>query len=393
VANRAAIAIVGGGVIGCAVAWELGKDHDDVFLFEKNPAVTRGENQSSRNSGVIHSGLYYDQETRPEKATLCVTGNRLLYEFCHRYRVPALQTGKLMVATGAEEASILDLYLDRAAHNGVPGVELISRRRIKALEPNVEGEVALLIPSAGIVDPPSLVYRLHALASGQGVHFVTGTEVLGLESHNRSIRLAIRYPDGEPDHLTARVVVNAGGLSAPRLAQWLDPRSPCEPDPIMGESYKFYSHKRPDLAVRGMNIYPTPETVVTPHGSHFTVGVHLTPTFGSLSMPPVLGTTVTVGPKLRPVMENGNSVSETPASEFAQKVRPFFPGLRAEDLIWHQSGQQARLKRHPDFVIRSDSRYPRLINLLGIDSPGLTSCLAVARRVGDMVNALGIGDQ
>jgi len=114
------IAIIGGGVVGCAVARELSARHKGVFLFEKNPGITKGENQSSRNSGVIHSGIYYDRETRPQKAALCVEGNRLLYEFCGTHRVPALRTGKLIVATTPEEDEILDVYLARAGENGVP---------------------------------------------------------------------------------------------------------------------------------------------------------------------------------------------------------------------------------------------------------------------------------
>ena len=102
-ANKISIAIVGGGVVGCAVAWELSRRFDGIFLFEKNLGITRGENQSSRNSGVIHSGIYYDRETRPLKASLCVMGNRLLYDFCDRYKVPALNTGKLLIANSRDE--------------------------------------------------------------------------------------------------------------------------------------------------------------------------------------------------------------------------------------------------------------------------------------------------
>ena len=109
--NDIPIAIIGGGVIGCAVAWELSKVHQGIFLFEKNPGITAGENQSSRNSGVIHSGIYYDQETRPLKAALCVEGNHMLYEFCSRHQVPALKTGKLLVATSDQEDEVLDAVM------------------------------------------------------------------------------------------------------------------------------------------------------------------------------------------------------------------------------------------------------------------------------------------
>ncbi len=220
---------------------------------------------------------------------------------------------------------------------------------------------------------------------------MTETEGTGLEADGDSIRMAIRYRDGHTDHVSAKAVINAAGVDADMLAAILYPDSPYELDPVRGESYKFYGHKRPELKVNGMNIYPTPESVHTPHGHHFTVGVHLTPTFEDLSYPPVLGSTVTVGPKLVSVKDRGD-LSSPPLSAgiFAEKVRSFFPGVREDDLIWHQAGLQARLKGYPDFIIAEDSAQPNFINLLGIDSPGLTSCFAIARRTGEMVERLGL---
>lgn len=383
------IAVIGGGVVGCAVAWELSRRYDRIFLFERNPGITTGENQSSRNSGVVHSGIYYDRETRPLKAALCVEGNRLLYEFSRRHRVPALKTGKLIVATTEEEDRVLELYLNRARENEVPGVEMISGRTVSGMEPNVRARSALRVPSAGIVDPIALVYRLHTLAQESGVQFMTGTEVTGLADAGDAFELLFRYRDGARDRISARVAVNAAGVDADLTARMLNPDSPYTLDPVRGDSYKFYGHKRPELKVVGQNIYPTPEMVVTPHGKHFTVGIHLTPTLEDISYPPALGSTVTVGPKLVAVGDRKARPEEPVSPEhFAEKVRPFFPGIQTEDLIWHQAGLQSRLKGCPDFVIESDPRHPRTINLLGIDSPGLTASLAIARRVGHMVDDL-----
>jgi len=385
------IAVIGGGVIGCAVAWALAETYDGLFLFEKNPGITQGENQSSRNSGVIHSGIYYDQETRPQKAALCVEGNRLLYEFCDKHMVLALKTGKLIVANSTDEEDVLDFYIDLAGKNGVPGVRKISGSEVKKLEPNVRARSALLVPSAGIVEPISLVYRLHTLASRGGVQFMTDTEITGIEAEKDFIRMTIRYRDGHTDQVQSRAVINAAGVDADRLAAIIDPDSPYELDPIRGESYKYYGHKRSELKVNGMNIYPTPESVTTPHGQHFTVGVHLTPTFEDLSYPPKVGSTVTVGPKLAFVKDRRDlSPPSLDPGIFAEKIRSFFPGIRAEDLIWHQMGLQARLKGYPDFVITAESARPNFINLLGIDSPGLTSCLAIARRTKEIVDSLSL---
>ena len=382
---------MGGGVIGCAVAMELSGRYEHVVLFEKNAGVTQGENQSSRNSGVIHSGIYYDQQTRPQKAGLCVKGNRLLYEFCNTHKVPALKTGKLMVATHTDEEDVLDLYLDRARENGVPEVKRISGREARRLEPNVRAKSALLVPTSGIVDPASLVYRLHTQATKSGALFMTDTEVVGVESEGDFIRITFQYRDGRTDQVLSKTVINVAGVDADRLAAVLNPESPYALDPVRGESYKFYGHRRPELKVNCMNIYPTPEVVQTSHGSHFTVGVHLTPTFEDLSYPPRIGSTVTVGPKLVAIKDR-RDVSDPflGAGIFADKVCSYFPGLRKDDLIRHQVGVQARLKGYPDFIITSDSVCPNFINLLGIDSPGLTACLAIAGRAGEVVDRLGL---
>ncbi|RLC29185.1 MAG: hypothetical protein DRH37_08040 [Deltaproteobacteria bacterium] len=382
------IAVIGGGVIGCAVAWALCSRYEGIFLFERNPGVTRGENQSTRNSGVIHSGIYYDRETRPLKADLCLEGNRRLYTFCERHKVPALRTGKLIVAVGGQEKDILEFYLDQARTNKVPGVRMVSGAKIRDLEPNVKGAAALQVPSAGIVDPVSLVYRLHVLASQAGVHFVTGTEIIGLEADGDFIRMTLRYRDGKIDQMPARVVINAAGVDADRLAALMNPGSPYELNPVRGESCRFYGDKRPELRLNRMNVYPTPEIVDTPHGPQFTVGVHLTPTFQDLSYPACPGSTVTVGPKLVPL--NNRTGEATPLLDvgvFLEKARGFFPGLREGDLMRHQTGIQARLKGYQDFVVHADPVQPNFISLLGIDSPGLTSCLAIAERTRKMVDA------
>ncbi len=387
--SEALIAIIGGGVVGCAVARELSRRYKGIFLFEKNPGITKGENQSSRNSGVIHSGIYYDQKTRPEKAFLCVEGNRLLYDFCNHHQVPALKTGKLIVATTGEEERILDLYLDRAKENGVSGVKKIPGQKVSELEPNVMAQSALMVPSAGIVEPTALVYRLHTLAHQAGVQFMMETKVMELYGDHDSLGVTLQYRDGATDHIRAGAVINAAGVDADQVARLLNPNSPYELDPVRGESYKFYGHRRQELKLAEKNIYPTPESVITPQGHHFTVGIHLTPTFKDLSYPPSLGSTITVGPRLVPVEDRTAWVGDwSPAKFFAEKVQSYFPGLRENDLIRHQAGLQARLKGYPDFAIHADPQYPRLINLVGIDSPGLTASLAIARRVAEMVDGL-----
>jgi len=335
---------------------------------------------------VIHSGIYYDQETRPTKANLCTEGNPLLYEFCRDYRVPALKTGKLMVATTPDEDNTLEAYLQRAKENGVEGVGKIPGREVPRKEPNVKAHSALWVPSAGIVEPTALVYRLHTLAERQGVVFMMETEAVDLYPDGDSIEVLIRYRDGAMDRVRADMVINAAGVDADIIARALNPDSPFELDPVRGESYKFYGHRRREISLSGCNVYPTPQWVTTPYGRHFTVGVHLTPTFEDVSDPPSLGTTVLIGPRLVSVSNRRRWMEAlSPPGVFLDRVKGFFPHLREDDLIWHQAGLQARLKDYPDFIIERDTRHRGMVHLLGIDSPGLTGALSIARHVTKMM--------
>lgn len=380
------IAIIGGGIVGCCVALELSKDHEDVYVFEKNPGITKGENQSSRNSGVLHAGIYYEQDLRPLKARLCVEGNRLWYEFARKHQLPCEQTGKLMVANDEAEDRILDHYLQQACSNRVPGVRKIGADEIRQLEPNVRAHSALLVPSSGIVDPTALLHQVYASASNQGAIFMAETEVVDLELSRGGVMVHLRYRDGHRDRIQANTVINAAGVHAVAVARMIDPQIPISPALIRGDSLKFYRNRRPELFLRGMNVYPTPIVVDSPTGRHHTVGVHLTPTFDVSGGKMVIGDTVTVGPKLIAVSDFEDYKSTpVPAPEMFLENMAFFPDLKATDLEYHQGGIQARLDGYHDFYIRMDRNTKRVIHLLGIDSPGLTSAPAIAKYVAGLL--------
>ncbi|MEW6352662.1 MAG: FAD-dependent oxidoreductase [Thermodesulfobacteriota bacterium] len=381
------VAIVGGGVVGCWLALELSTRWENVFVFEKNPGVTQGDNQSSRNSGVLHAGINYDRKTRPLKARLCVEGNRIWYEFCTRYGIPCKKTGKLMVAASEEQMPLLEEYFRRAQANHVPEVRMVSSREIRELEPNVRGHAGLLVPTSGIIEPTRATYQVHALASNLGAQFVTQTRALSISATARGPELRIRYRDGIEETVSCRWVINSGGVRAVDLARTLDPSLRVRPALIRGDSTKFYRTRRPELFVKGMNVYPTPIVVDTGSGPQHTVGVHLTPTFDLRNGEWVIGDTITVGPKLVPVSHPEDHSSPGPPAEVFVADLPFFPDLTAGDLEPHQGGVQARLVDYPDFLITPDRTCPHVIHLLGIDSPGLTSAPAIARMVSRMLAA------
>lgn len=380
------IAVIGAGVVGCAVARELAALGEEVFVIERNLGVTRGENQSTRNSGVIHAGLYYDRKTRPLKAALCARGNALLYEFCQRHGVPALRCGKLVVAWEEEQRAILDAYRSRAEENGVP-VRVIQAQEAMEMEPQVKAVAALHLPSSGVVDSAALVYKLHVLASNDGAAFLTGTELVAARPRAQGIELDIRYRDGARDRVMCGRVINCAGLYSDEVARFMDPASPYESDLLRAEAAKFYRTKREDVRLRGMNVYPTPHLVRTEKGAYFTVGVHLTPTLdrdaeGRMGIGPV----VTVGPlNVSAAHREDYGGEHRPMRIFHERVAPFFPGLKEEDLSPHQVGIQARLVGHPDWLVAFSSSEPRWLNLLGIDSPGLTGSLALAKYVKEVL--------
>jgi L-2-hydroxyglutarate oxidase LhgO len=384
--DRINVAIIGGGVVGCWIALEAARQHDGVFLFERNPGITSGENQSSRNSGVNHAGVYYDRATRPLKAAFCVEGNRLWYEFCEKYDLACRAVGKLMVAVSEEEDGVLDVYLKRALENNVPGVRKITGDEVREREPNVRAYSALFLPSSGIFDPAGLLYKVHALAANHGVQFITGTEVIGLQAVGEGVMIRLRYPDKAEDDILAETVINATGVHAVDVARLIDPDFPIRSALVRGDALKFYCTRRPELHINGMNIYPTPIVVDTPTGKQFTVGVHLTPTFDlDRDGRHVIGKTVTLGPKLVPVRHAEDYRTPVPPCSMFLENLSFFPGLQPDDLEPHQSGIQARLNGYPDFYIQRDRRLPSVIHLVGIDSPGFTAAPALAKHVARML--------
>jgi L-2-hydroxyglutarate oxidase LhgO len=380
------ITIVGGGVIGCAVARELSQGGREIFVIEKNSGISRGENQSSRNSGVIHAGLYYDRMKRPFKAKLCADGNTLLYRFCKQYRVPFRQTGKLVVATNDEEAAILETYRARAEENGVP-VQMITGASAGELEPCVRAETALLLPTSGIINPTALVQKLHFLAEENGARFLTGTRVVGIQAQKKGLEVDIEYRDGAHDTFLTRLLINAAGLYSDDMARMVQPESTYLIDPVRSETMKFCRTRREELMLKGMNVYPTPCQYTSPQGTYFSVGVHLTPTLTTDNAGKcAIGSEVTVGPLSQPARHREEYGGAYQAAEvFFNQVRSFFPGLQEDDLMPHQTGIQARLAGFQDWVIEFSDNERRCLNLLGMDSPGLTGCLAVAGRVRELL--------
>jgi glycerol-3-phosphate dehydrogenase len=375
--DRANVLIVGGGVVGCAVAEALSRRWADVFLVEKNPKL--GMATSTRNSGVIHSGIYYPKNSW--KAKLCVAGNRLTKEFCVRHGVAHRTTGKLVVAKDASEEAELLALKKKGEENGVEGMRLIDTAEIRAQEPHVRGYAALEVPSTGICSAEELVHAYARVAEGQGAHLVNHAAVVRLSPQKDSVRVTLRIGDessSEEETIEARCVVNAAGLYADDVAEMLGPR-PWKIYPVRGE-YCEIRGARAEL-IRNL-VYPLP------HRDQLTLGVHFTKT--------LWGTTL-VGPTAAYVDGKENyERGRLGVEEFAADAKTMLPEILVEDLQLGYSGLRPKLKAPgekgiADFVIDADREVPRVIQLVGIESPGLTAAGAIGGVVGGMVEEM-IGD-
>jgi L-2-hydroxyglutarate oxidase LhgO len=364
------VAIIGAGVIGLATAGEIAQGKKEVFVFEKNS--TFGLETSSRHSEVIHAGIYYPEDSL--KAKLCLEGKNLLYELCDRHNIAYRKSGKIIVAASKNETTQLEKLYEQGRRNGVSDLVLLSRTELKKLEPNVEARAGLLSPSSGILDSYNLLKCLYSQARGRGAEFVFGTEVTGIEKAGARYKVQIRDRDGV-SAFVAHVVVNCAGLNSDKVAQLAGidiAKAGYKLHYCKGEYFSLNS-KYKNLVSR--LIYPTPEQAG--HGIHVTPG---------------LDGRVRLGPNAHYIEAIDYAVDETHKQTFYSSVKRFFPFVKFEDLAPESAGIRPKLQgpgeAFRDFVIAHEKRagFPGLINLVGIESPGLTACLAIARYVGKIMS-------
>ena len=363
------LAIIGAGVIGLATAREIAQEKKDVFVFEKNR--TFGLETSSRNSEVIHAGIYYPEDSL--KAKLCVEGKNLLYRLCDKHNIAYKNSGKIIVAADENEINWLKELYEQGRKNGVDDLALLSRMELKKLEPNIEAKAGLLSPSSGIFDSHSLLKLLYSQAKEKGAEFVFNTEVIGVEKAGTKYELQIKDRDGI-SAFVSHVVVNCAGLNSDRIAQLAGidiGKSAYKLHYCKGEYFSLDS-KYKNLVSR--LIYPAPEQAG--HGIHWRQA---------------LDGRVLLGPSAHYVEEIDYRVDETQKQAFYDSVKKYLPLVELEDLEPESTGIRPKLQGpgedFRDFVITDEegSGFPGLINLIGIESPGLTASLAIARYVGSMV--------
>jgi L-2-hydroxyglutarate oxidase LhgO len=366
------VAIIGAGVIGLATAREIAQGKKEVFVFEKNR--TFGLETSSRNSEVIHAGIYYPKDSL--KAKLCVEGRSLLYKLCDKHNIAYKKLGKIIVAASKNETTQLEKLYEQGRKNGVDDLVLLSRTELKKLEPNIEARAGLLSPSSGILDSHTLLKFLYSQAREKEAEFVFGTEVIGIERAGAKYKVQIKDRDGI-SAFVAHVVVNCAGLNSDRIAQLAGidiAKAGYKLHYCKGEYFSLSSKYR-NLVSR--LIYPTPEQVG--HGIHLRQG---------------LDGRVLLGPSAHYVEAIDYAVDETQKQAFYNSAKRFLPIVELEDLAPESAGIRPKLQgpgeAFRDFVITHEEKtgFPGLINLIGIESPGLTASLAIASYVGRMMKEL-----
>ena len=364
--ESAKMVIIGAGVVGLAIAAEISKNTEGVYVFEKNPRY--GQETSGHNSCVIHSGIHYPKNTL--KAKLCVKGNDMLYELCNQYRIPFKKLGKLTVAISEEEIDELDKLMRQGLDNGVENLKMLDGKQVKELEPSIVVEKALLSPSTGILEPDELMAHFHDLLRKNNGVLATETEVKSLAKLKDGYEIA-GTSVGEKFQISTQVIINCAGLYSDKVASMLG----LDVDKI---GYKIYRCKGDYFRVSGkplvkMLVYPVPKGAG--------LGIHLTPD---------LSGSIRLGPNAYYV-ENINYTVESNEREFRDDVATFVPQVRQHEIHPDSSGIRPKLQgprdTFRDFIIRheEDRGLFGLINLIGIESPGLTAAPAIAEFVSKIV--------
>lgn len=363
------IVIVGAGVVGLAIARALALEGREVVVLEKNGAI--GEETSSRNSEVIHAGLYYSPGSL--KARLCVRGRDALYRYCAEKGIPHSRCGKIVVAVSSEQQAELELLRLRAAANGAPDLQWLEKNELASLEPEVAGTAGLLSPSTGIVDSHALMLALQGDVEQAGGHVALHSELVAGELETDGIRLSISA-GGETTKLRAACVVNAAGLHADRTARLIAGQPPEMAIPRVGYAKGSYFIHRGKCPFRHL-LYPLPE----PGG----LGVHATLD---------LAGRVRFGPDVEWCDTIDYTVEAGRADRFYEAIRRYWPALADGALSPAYAGIRPKLsgpgEPAADFAILSvGTGRVRLVHLLGIESPGLTAALAIGEHVRDAITA------
>jgi len=363
--------------VGLSIASEISHFKDSVYVLERHESF--GQETSSRNSEVIHAGIYYPKGSL--KAKTCVEGKELIYEICARKNIPHKRRGKLIVATKNSEVQDIERLFDNALANGVRDLELLSKNRIRELEPYVKAEAAIYSKTTGIIDSHSLMKYYVFEAKQNGAAITYKAEVTGIKRVNAGYEVTISDANNEEFQFITEVLINCAGLESDRVAEMVG--IDIEKQGYLLKYCKGQYFSLPAGKSRFINrlIYPVP------HPKSAGLGIHATPNLAGI---------VRLGPDDKYIKRESidYDVDEGAKTEFHKSVVGFLSFLKEDDLMPDTAGIRPKLQgpdeTFRDFVIKeeSDLGLPGFINLIGIESPGLTSSPSIARLVSDKLRGI-----
>lgn len=364
------ITIVGAGIVGLSIAAKLSLVYQDIFVIDKYP--TFGQETSSRNSEVIHAGIYYPRGTLKTKT--CVEGRRMLYEFCARNNIPHKKIGKLIVAINKQEIEDLNALFKHGLDNAVEDLRFIPKNEIKDFEPNIRAEAAIYSPSTGILDTHSFMKTLASQFESRSGSIAYNTKLTGVEKTKEGFIVTVHDAHKSTFKFLSRIFINCAGLDSDKVSGMLG---------LSTEEYRLKYCKGDYFRVSSAKaklinrlVYPVPKKDRAGLGIHATLDLA-----GSLRL----------GPDDEYVKEINYDVDPQKAEAFYQSTRQFFPFIELKDLSPDMAGVRPKLQGpregFRDFIIKDEAEngLPGFINLIGIESPGLTSSLSIAKMVTELV--------
>ncbi len=367
------IIIIGAGVVGLAIAEKLSSTGKDILIIERHDSF--GRETSSRNSEVIHAGLYNPESTL--KTKLCIRGRELLYELCETNGIEHIKTGKIVIANTEDEIEKLYKLKENGTKNGVENLSILSWKEVNEMEPDIKCKLGLFSPESGIIDTHSLMKYFEQTAEKNGVIPIYNCEVTDINKNNNSYIVFINDTDGEKIEIEAEIVINSAGLNSDKIAEYagID---------IDANNYRLSFCKGEYFSVSNKHrgkikklIYPVPTAISL--GTHVVLSLD-----GRLRL----------GPNAFYINKIDYDVDIEHKKEFYEDIKTFLPFIELDEIEPDMSGIRPKLQksgeRFRDFVINEESGlgFPGLINLIGIESPGITSCIAIAELVEKFVKNL-----
>jgi L-2-hydroxyglutarate oxidase LhgO len=354
--NNFNIVVIGAGVIGLAIAEKLSREFSNILVIEKEKQY--GQHTSSRNSEVIHSGFYYPPKSL--KAKLCTKGNKMIYDFSKKYNIYYNRCGKLVVCKNKKEVDILKKIKINAEKNGLKNIELITEKEAKTIEPKVKCFAALWFKNSGIMDSHGIMSKLENLAKINDVSFAYNCEVNDIKKETSGYKI---FFSNDKTVIKSKIVINAAGLWSHKIAKLIG----CK---YNIEYYKGDYFKTNQLRNLNCLIYPLP--------SKLSLGVH-----AILN----LNGEVVFGPNAYKVDNINYNTTDHYKEIFNEQISQFL-NFKITDLHPDYSGIRPKVKfdnNFNDFIITEEKKYKNFYNLIGIDSPGLTSSLAIAKLISRMI--------